>query len=80
MTFNDLFINCLLGPISASFQINTNIKKSKGVDYYNILDVTVIMTIEDGIYYFSGLFEQNMNLGDIANTVKMTASMTILLF
>ncbi|KAF2891802.1 hypothetical protein ILUMI_14371, partial [Ignelater luminosus] len=43
----------------AIFEINGEIRKSKGIDYYNSKDVKINLDLTDGTYLFEGLFDNN---------------------
>ncbi|KAF2892370.1 hypothetical protein ILUMI_13803 [Ignelater luminosus] len=50
----------ILGPLSGIFNIDGNITKKNGVDYYNTTNVQVYLHIVDGSYFLSSLFDNNI--------------------
>ncbi|KAF2888289.1 hypothetical protein ILUMI_17884, partial [Ignelater luminosus] len=57
------------GPVIAVFEIKGEMRKSKGIDYYNAKNVKINLDLTDGTYLFEGLFDNNEVLVRMTNEV-----------
>ncbi|KAF2885936.1 hypothetical protein ILUMI_20243, partial [Ignelater luminosus] len=56
-----------IGPINAVFEIKGDMRKFRGIDYYNPKNANVGLNIGDGSFDVEGLFDKNQQLGRMAN-------------
>ncbi|KAF2885934.1 hypothetical protein ILUMI_20241, partial [Ignelater luminosus] len=54
-------------PINAVFEIKGDMRRSRGIDYYNPKNANVRLNMGDGSFHLEGLFDNNQQLGRMTN-------------